>query len=150
MSFKNYKNIVMCPIKIVADFECYQPECYCECKNRHRDEHTLNCFPNGECSFEHKSTEYTCDHKPSGYGFCVVSEYEEVYKTSYESHTFDGDVAKDFVKRLIEVRDEIDKIPSKEMIFTKQDEIDYDDAKICWTCPGEFSEKEDGRTTGKN
>ena len=71
----------------------------------------------------------------------MVSEYKEVYKTSYESHTFDGDVAKNFVKRLIEVHDEIDKIPSKEMIFTEQDEIDYDDAKICCICQGGFSEK---------
>ena len=55
-----------------------------------------------------------------------MSEYEEVYKTSYESHTFDGDVAKDFVRQLIEVRDEIDKIPSKDMIFTEEDEIDYE------------------------
>ena len=128
LKFKNYKNIVKCLIKIVADFECYQPEC---------------------AEKYGKSTELTAKHKPSGYGFYVASEYEEIYKTRYESHTFDGDVAKDFVKRLIEVRDEIDKIPSKEMIFTEEDEIVYDDAKICWICQGEFSEKEDGRTKGK-
>ena len=26
IQFKNFKNIVRCPIKIIADFECYQPE----------------------------------------------------------------------------------------------------------------------------
>ena len=144
IKFKNFKNIVKCPIKIVADFECYQPECLCECRRRHKDEHLKHCIPNGECNFGHKSdcekklrdgqgpsTEYTCNHKPSVHGFCVVSEHEEVYKTHYESHTFDGDVAKDFIKKLIEVRDKIDAIPSKEMIFTFRDEVNYHTAKKC-------------------
>ena len=128
IKLKNYKNMIKCPIKIVADFECYQPEC---------------------AEKRGKSTEYTSSHKPSGYDFCVVSEYKEVYKSFYESHTFDGDVAKDFVKRLIEVRDEIDKIPSKEMIFTKQDQISYNNANVCWICQQEFPEKTYGRTKGK-
>ena len=128
LRFKNYKNIVKCPIKRIADFECYQPEC---------------------SEKSGKSTELTAEHKPSGYGFCVVSEYEEAHKSSYESHTVDGDMAKDFVRRLIEVWDEIDKIPSKEMIFTKQDEIGYNNSNICWICQGECLEKEDGWTKKK-
>ena len=59
IKFQNYKNIVKCPIKIAADFEYYQPECV---------------------ERRGKSTEYTCNHKPSGYGFCVVSKYEEFIK----------------------------------------------------------------------
>ena len=79
----------------------------------------------------------------------MVSEYEEAYKTFNEGHTFNGDVAKDFIKRLIEVRGEIDKIPSKEMIFTEQDEINYNNANVCWICQEAFPEKTDGRTKGK-
>lgn len=110
IKFRNYKNTIKCPIKI-ADFECYQP--------MFGEKHG-------------KTSEYTAIiHKPSGYGFCVVSEYEDVFKTSYESNTFDGDVAKDLVKRLIEVRDEIDKIPSKEMIFTEEDKRNYDNDTHC-------------------
>ena len=78
-----------------------------------------------------------------------MSEREEIYKTHYESHTFDGDVAKDFIKKLIEVRDKIDAIPSKEMIFTRRDEVDYKKTKKCWICQEPFSGKEDGRTQGK-
>ena len=91
----------------MADFKCYQPECLCECKREHKDEHLEHCISNGKCTLKHKSdckitpgkpTELMASHIPSGYGFCVVSEYEEVYKTHYESHTFDGDVPKDFIK----------------------------------------------------
>ena len=77
-----------------------------------------------------------------------MSEHEEVYQTHYEHNTFDGDVAKDFIKKLIEIRDKIDAIPSKEMIFTKQDKITYDNSSNCWICQGELTEKEDGRTQG--
>ena len=125
VEFKNFKNIFKCPIKIVGDFECYQ----LECKRKQRE-----------------NSEYICEHKPRGYGICVMSEHEEVYETHYESHTFDGDVAKDFIKKLIEIRDKIDAIPSKEMIFTEQDRITFYNSKNCWICQGEFSEKEDGRT----
>ena len=77
IKFKNYKNIVKCPIKIAGDFECYQPKC----KEKRG-----------------KSTEYVSKHKPSGYGICVVNEHEEIYKTHYESHTFDGDLQKKMLK----------------------------------------------------
>ena len=128
VEFKNFKNIVKCPIKIVGDFECYQPEC----KKK-----------------KGKNSEYICEHKPSGYGICVMSEHEEVYKTHDECNTFDGDVAKDFIKNLIKTRDKIDAIPSKDMIFTEQDRITYNNSSNCWICHDEFSEKEDGRTQGK-
>ena len=78
-----------------------------------------------------------------------MSENEEIYKTHYESHTFDGDVAKDFIKKLIEVRDKIDAVPSKKMIFTKKDKITYENSKHCWICQEPFLEKEDGQTKGK-
>ena len=129
LEFKNFKNIVKCPIKIVGDFECHQPECR---------------------ELKGENSEYVCEHKPSGYGICVMSEHEEVYKTHYACNTFDGDVAKDFIKKLIEIRDKIDVIPSKDMIFTEQDLRTYESSSTCWICQGEFSEKEDGRTQGKN
>ena len=127
LEFKDFHKIVKCPIKIVADFECYQPEC-------------------GE--LKGKNSEYVCDHIPSGYGICVMSNHEEVYKTHYECNTFNGDVAKDFIKKLIEIRDKIDAIPSKDMIFTEQDGIAYEGSSTCWICKGPFSGKEDGRTKG--
>ena len=128
VEFKNFKNIVKCPIKIVGDFECYQPECR---KKK------------GE------NSEYLCEHKPSGYGISVMSEHEEVYQTHYEGNTFDGDIAKDFIKKLIEVQDKIDAIPSKEMIFTEQDKIAYDNSRNCWICHEEIPDKVDERTKGK-
>ena len=57
IKFKNYKNIVKCPIKIIADFECYQPEC---------------------SDKQGESTEIMAEHKRSGYGFVVVSEHKEI------------------------------------------------------------------------
>ena len=123
IEFKNFKKIVKCPIKIVGDFECYQPEC----KEKRG-----------------QLTEYVCKHKPSGFGICVMSEHKEIYKIHYVSHTFDGNVAKDFVKKLIEIRDKVDEVPSKGMIFTKQVKIEYDNSKNCWICQEAFSEKEDG------
>ena len=80
--YRNQKNMTSPSITIYADFECFQEECNVKKGN---------------------ATTYTSAHIPSIYGFVVKSDYEETYKSFYESHTFDRDVAKDFVKRLIEV-----------------------------------------------
>lgn len=146
--FTNFKNMLKCPIKIVADFECYQPKCQCscsernkkDCKEKHGDD-SLICLDERRKDGERlhgKTTDFTAIHKSSGYGFAVVSEHEEVFKTFYEICTFDGDVAKDFIRRLIEVGDMIDEIPSKEMMFTKEDEKNYRNSNTCWICREEF------------
>ena len=107
------------PIGMYADFECYQPR----------------------CSEKHgKTSEYKAKHKPSGYGLYLKSDNEELIKSFYENETFDGDVAKAFVKRLIEIRDEVDSIPSAGMIFTEEDEEKHNLASSCYICGEGFVE----------
>ena len=116
------------PIFIQADFECYQPKC--------SEKHS-------------KTSKYKAVHKLSGYGLFVKSDYENTFPSFYENETFDGDVGKAFVKRLIEIRDDIENIPVKKMIFTEEDEANYNSANTCWICEGEFPERIDEENKGK-
>ena len=84
------------PVRIYADFECYLPKCV---------------------EKRGKNTEYQCKHKPSGYGLCVVSDNEDTFPSFYENETFDGDVGQAFVKRLIQIRNEIESIPAINVIY---------------------------------
>ena len=84
------------PITIYANFECYQPKCFRKAMD-----------------------------KPSGYRLFVKSDYENTVQSFYKNETFDGDIRKSFVKRVIEIRNEIENISAKKMIFTEEDEANY-------------------------
>lgn len=71
----------------------------------------------------------------------VVSIDDTVYPSRYISKTFDGDVTGEFLKQIIKIRDELDAIPDKDMIFTEQNKLDYESTNICWICHGKTHNK---------
>ena len=119
IKFRNHHKMMRVPISIYADFECCQPK----------------------CSEKHgKTSEYKATHKPSGYDDKPGITHENTFPSFYENETFDGDVGKAFVKRLIEIRNEIENIPAEKMIFTEENKADYDSATVCWICEEGFPE----------
>ena len=85
------------------------------------------------------TSEYKAEHKPSGYGLYVKSDYQDTFKSYYDHETFDGDIAEAFVKKLIKIRDDIDEISSHEMIFSEQDWESFKNASTCWICNEGFT-----------
>ena len=73
-------------------------------------------------------------HTPSGFGLYVMSMDDNIYKSKYISKTFDGDVAKEFVNSVIQVRKEIDRIPVKDMELTDDDMEYHVHSDKCWIC----------------
>ena len=71
----------------------------------------------------------------------IRSDNENIIPSYHQNETFDGNVAKAFVQKLIEIRDEIENLPSEKMIFTEEDEENYNSATECWICEKGFSEK---------
>ena len=78
-------------------------------------------------------------HTPSGFGLYVKSIDDNIYNSKYISRTFDGNVPKEFVRQVLEIRDEIDKMGSRKMMLTKEDWSHYESTNICWICNGEIS-----------
>ena len=77
-------------------------------------------------------------HTPSGHGLYVKSVDDDIFKSRYISDTFDGDVAKNFVDTVIEVRQEFDEVPVKGMELS-DDETEYHiHSDRCWICELEF------------
>ena len=122
IEFKNFHKMMRSPICLYADFECYQPRTYRK---------------QGKNSFYHST------HVPSGYGLYLRSDNDEKLKSEYFNETFDGNVAKAFVQKCIEIRDKCDSLTAEDMIFTEEDELKYNLSTKCWICDKQFSDDDD-------
>ena len=111
-------------VSIYGDFECYQPK----------------------CSEKHgKTSKYKSEHIPFGYGIYIKSDNKEIVQSYYQNETFDANVAKAFVKKLIEIRNEIENLPPEKIIFTEKDEENYNSATACWICEKGFLDEEENK-----
>ena len=73
-------------------------------------------------------------HTPSGFGMYVKSIDDNIYKSRYISKTFKGDVAKEYINQVLEIREEIDRIPVKNMELTDDDTSYHMMENRCWIC----------------
>ena len=127
LSFIHQNRAEKIPFVVYADFEAFT-------KN------VLTCTPNPKKSFT-KQYQY---HQPSGFCFKIVSfdsqfDQEIVF---YRAQNDEEDIGAIFIQKLKELIKNIFKIFdfAKKMLLTKQDEINFQKAKVCWICQKEFGE----------
>ena len=123
--FKNFHNSERAPFVIYADFECL-------IKNMD------SCDPDPNKSYTKKYQK----HKPSGFSYYIKSFNESVFKSVKRTYTRtkeeDPNAEDVFIKWL---RDDVTKIANikpKKMVFTKEDEKQFNNASDCWICGEEL------------
>lgn len=129
LSFRNHHKKMDMPFVIYADFESIikplhtvQPnpkKCYTEKKQKHIP--VSFCYF-VKCSFDDrhsKLVEYTATSEDEDVAQIFVDMLEEEVKAIYKNH------------------------PPKEMVFTNNDVMIFENAKCCWLCGEAFTEKDD-------
>ena len=130
LRFKNFRYSEKAPFAIYADFESFIKP-------------MLSCDPDPNRSYTKKYQK----HKPSGFSYYIKSLYEDVKKS--EKRTYiktkeeDPDAEDVFVKWLEEDVKEIANIKPKKMVFTREDEKQFDKALDCWICGEEIKNTND-------
>ena len=121
IKFENYQKMHKVPFVIYADFECFLKPI--------------------DGVVGEKTTQYQ-KHEPSGFCFIVKSFDDEKYENTvrYTKRSENEDISKIFVQELEKVVKEIYEIfkVEVEMIFTEEDEKDFENAKECYACGREF------------
>ena len=130
LRFKNFRYSEKAPFAIYADFESFIKP-------------MLSCDPNPNRSYTKKYQK----HKPSGFSYYIKSLYEDVKKS--EKRTYiktkkeDPDAEDVFVKWLEEDVKEIANIEPKKIIFTREDEKQFNTSSDCWICGEEIKNTND-------
>ena len=125
LRFKNFRYSEKAPFAIYADFESFIKP-------------MLSCDPNPNRSYTKKYQK----HKPSGFSYYIKSLYEDVKKS--EKRTYiktkeeEPDAEDVFVKWLEEDVKEIANIEPKKIIFTREDEKQFNTSSDCWICGEEL------------
>ena len=125
LSFKNFRYSEKAPFAIYADFESLVKP-------------MDNCDPDPNRSYTKKYQK----HKPSGFSYYIKSLYEDVKKS--EKRTYiktkeeEPDAEDVFVKWLEEDVKEIANIEPKKIIFTREDEKQFNTSSDCWICGEEL------------
>ena len=121
IKFENYQKMHKVPFVIYADFECFLKPI------------------DGVVG---EKTTQSQKHEPSGFCFIVRIFDDEKYENAvrYTKHSENEDISKIFVQELEKVVKEIYEIfkVEVEMIFTEEDEKDFENAKECYACGREF------------
>ena len=125
LSFKNFRYSEKAPFVIYADFESFIKP-------------MDSCDPDPNKSYTKKYQK----HKPSGFSYYIKSLYEDVKKS--EKRTYiktkeeEPDAEDVFVKWLEEDVKEIANIEPKKIIFTREDEKQFNTSSDCWICGEEL------------
>ena len=124
VSFKNFEFTLRKPYVIYADFEC-------------RFEDVDNNI--GE------NTTQTNRHIPIGYCYRVVSDIDPAENRTYQytAVSNDEDVSLHFVDSIYKTVQKLGEKHSvaKPMVITSEQQEEFENAKECWVCKGEFYEK---------
>ena len=125
LKFKNFRCSEKAPFAIYADFESLIKP-------------MDNCDPDPNKSYTKKYQK----HKPSGFSYYIKSLYESVFKSVKRTYTRtkkeDPNAEDVFVKWLEKDVKEIANIKPKEMVFTKEDEKQFNKTSDCWICGEEL------------
>ena len=125
LKFKNFRCSEKAPFAIYADFESLIKP-------------MDNCDPDPNKSYTKKYQK----HKPSGFSYYIISLYESAFKSVKRTYTRmkkeDPNAEDVFVKWLEEDVKEIANIKPKKMVFTKEDEKQFNKASDCWICGEEL------------
>ena len=125
LNFKSFRYSERAPFVIYADFESFIKP-------------IDSCDPDPNHSYTKKYQK----HKPSGFSYYIKSLYEDVKKSKKRTYTKTKKEKPEpedvFVKWLEEDVKKIANIKPKEMIFTKEDEKQFDKASDCWICGEEL------------
>ena len=129
LKFKNFRCSEKAPFAIYADFESLIKP-------------MDNCDPDPNKSYTKKYQK----HKPSGFSYYIISLYESVFKSVKRTYTKTKEEEPDaedvFVKWLEEDVKEIANIKPKKMVFTKEDEKQFNKASDCWICGEELNNQD--------
>ena len=124
LRFKNFLYSEKAPFAIYADFECLIKP-------------LDNCDPDPNKSYTNKYQK----HEPSSISYYIKSFNESVFKSRLRIYTQtkpeDPDAAYVFIKWLEEDVKNIAILENKEMIFTEDEEKQFNKASDCWIC-GEY------------
>ena len=124
LRFKNFLYSEKAPFSIYADFECLIKP-------------LDNCEPGPKKSYTNKYQK----HEPVSISYYIKSFNESVFKSRLRMYTQtkpeDPDAAYVFIKWLEEDVKDIAILENKEMIFTEEDEKQFNKASDCWIC-GEY------------
>ena len=131
LKFKNFRYSERAPFVIYADFESFIKP-------------MDSCDPDPNNSYTKKYQK----HKPSGFSYYIKCLYEND-KIKSEKRTYvktkkeEPDAEDVFVKWLEEDVKKIADIKPKEIIFTKEDEKQYNTTSDCWICGEEIKNTND-------
>ena len=121
LKFKNFRCSERAPFVIYADFESLIKP-------------MDNCDPDPNKSYTKKYQK----HKPSGFCYYIISLYEDVFKSVKRTYTRtkeeDPNAENVFIEWLIDDGKEIANIKPKKMVFTEEDEKQFNKASDCWIC----------------
>ena len=125
LKFKNFRYSERAPFVIYADFEnLIKP--------------MDNCDPDPNKSYTKKYQK----HKPSGFSYYIISLYESVFKSVKRTYTRtkkeDPNAEDVFIKWLEDDVKDIANIKPKKMVFTEEDEKQFNKASDCWLCGEEL------------
>ena len=125
LKFKNFRYSERAPFVIYADFESLIKP-------------MDNCDPDPNKSYTKKYQQ----HKPSGFSYYIISLYESVFKSVKRTYTRtkkeDPNAEDVFIKWLENDVKEIANIKPKKMVFTEEDEKQFNKASDCWLCGEEL------------
>ena len=126
LRFKNFLHSEKVPFIVYADTEALIKEMH-------------NCDPNPQNSYTKKYQK----HEPVSFSYYIKCFDDSVYEPrlrTYTRTTTEGDDAMDvFIKWLEEDVKDIANIEPKKMVFTKEDEKRFNEAKECWICGEPFN-----------
>ena len=121
LKFKNFRYSEKAPFVIYADFESLIKP-------------MDNCDPDPNKSYTKKYQK----HKPSGFCYYIKSLYENVFKSVKRTYTRtkeeDPNAEDVFIEWLINDVKDIANIKPKKMVFTEEDEKQFNKAFDCWIC----------------
>ena len=127
LRFKNFHHSEKAPFVVYADFES-------KIKKIHK------CDPDPNKSYTKKYQK----HEPVSFIYYIKSFNESVYKSgkrTYIMETPEGENAMDvFIKWLEDDVKAIANIKPKKMIFTEEDEKQFNESKECWICKEPFKD----------
>ena len=125
LKFKNFRYSERAPFVIYADFESLIKP-------------MDNCDPDPNKSYTKKYQK----HKPSGFSYYIISLYKSVFKSVKRTYTRtkkeDPNAEDVFIKWLENDVKEIANIKPKKMVFTEEDEKQFNKASDCWLCGEEL------------
>ena len=125
LKFKNFHHSEKAPFVIYADFEC-------------KINPINTCDPNPNKSYTKKYQE----HEPISFNYYIISSYESVYESRVRGYIKTKEEEPDaidvFIKWLEEDIKDIANIKPKKMVFTEEDEKQFNKASDCWICGEEL------------